>query len=130
MIKLVVFGLVQWFLLMIAIFVISLIYGIKESAEMTAPPSLGFAIAAVIMVGVAYAFARWLKPASRKQAIIAGLMWSVMTTVFWLVTVFANSTQDVIFKGWGVYLLFVAQVIGTMFVSVKKADVGNSLPTI
>lgn len=130
MVKIIVFGLVQWFLLMIVIFAISLIYGVKEGAEMTAPPSLGFAIVAVIMVGVSYAFARWLKPASRKQAVIAGLVWSGMTTVFMLVTVFGNGTQGIFFNGWGAYLIFVAQVIGAMFIGVKKTDIGNSLPTV
>jgi len=128
-IKIIVFGLLQWFILMISIFVISLIYGIKEGVEMTAPPPLGFAIVAVVMVFVSYALGRWYKPASRKQAIIAGLIWSGMTTVFMLVTVFGNGTQDVFFNGWGVYLIFVAQVIGAMFVSVKKSDIGSSSPT-
>ncbi len=39
-VKIIIFGLVQWFLLMVSTFVISLIYGIKEGAKMTAPPPL------------------------------------------------------------------------------------------
>jgi len=128
--KIIVFGLVQWFVLMVAIFVISLIYGIKEHAEMTAPPPLGMAIVAVIMVVVAYAFGRWCKPARRKQAVIAGLIWSGMTTVFMLVTLFANGTQGVFLASWVAYLLFIAQAIGALFVSVQKTDIGSSSPTL
>lgn len=128
--KLVVYGLLQWFILMMAIFVISLIYGVKGDAEMTTPPPLGFVLVAVIMVGVSYAFGRWLKPTSRKQVVIAGLIWSGMTTLFMLVTVFANGTQGVILGNWGSYLMFVAQVIGSLFVGVKKINSDPVLPLV
>lgn len=124
--KLVVYGLLQWFILNITIFVASLIFGINRKAEMTTPPPLGFALVAVIMVGVSYAFGRWLKPTSRKQVVIAGLVWSGMTTVFMLVTVFGNGTQGVILGHWASYLMFIAQVIGSLFVGVKKIDAGNT----
>lgn len=120
--KLIGLGLLQWFLLMVTIFVISLIYGVKEQAEMSAPPLLGYIITAVILAVIAYVCGRWLKVASRRQAIMAGLFWSILTTAFWLITVFGNGTQETIFSTWGVYLLFVAQLVGTLFVRAKKTD--------
>ncbi|MFA6197832.1 MAG: hypothetical protein WC734_01590 [Patescibacteria group bacterium] len=120
--KLIGLGLFQWLLLMITIFVISLIYGVNEQAEMSAPPLLGYIIAAVILAVLAYACGRWLKPARRSQAIQAGLFWSILTTAFWLITVFGNGTQETIFSNWGVYLLFIAQLVGTLFVRAKKTN--------
>ncbi len=127
-VKIIVFGLIQWFILLAAIFVASLIFSVKEGAEMTAPPTLGFVIVALVMVGVSWAFARRLKLASRKLVIIAGLIWSAMTTVFLLVTVLANGTQDVFFNGWGAYLLFFSQAIGAMLVSTNQKVVGSPSP--
>ncbi len=127
-IKLIVFGVLQWICLNIALFVVSLLFGVKDDAEMTAPPTLGFVIVAVLLVGISFAFARWLKPASRKQSMIAGLLWSGMTTVFLLATVFANDTQGVFFNGWGVYSIFVAQAIGAMLFSPKKTIVSTAPP--
>ncbi|MFH0852816.1 MAG: hypothetical protein V1853_00185 [bacterium] len=118
--KFIIYGILQWVLLMFIIFVISLIYGVKEGAEMTVPPALGLAGVAVILGIIAYAFGRQLKPSSRKQVIIAGLVWSGITTMFMSVTALGNDTQGVVFGNWGMYLLFVAQIIGTMFVRVKK----------
>jgi hypothetical protein len=128
-IKIFAFGLLQWFLLMIIIFTISLIYGVKEGSEMTAPPPLGMAIVVGILIVISYAFGRWLKPVSRKQAVNAGLVWSGMTTIFMLVTLFANNTQGVFLASWIAYLLFIAQAVGSMFVGVKKTDVSKPSPT-
>jgi len=128
--KIVVFGLVQWILLLVIIFTISLIYGVKEGAEMTAPPALGMAIVVVILAVISYLFGHWLKPANRKQVIIAGLIWSGMTTVIMLVTLVGNKTQDVFLNSWVAYLIFIAQVVGTMFVSVKKTGADNPSPTV
>lgn len=125
-IKLIVFGIVQWFALNIIIFVVSLVIGVKDRTEMGAPPALGFVGVAAIMIIISYFFGKQLKLASRKQAIIAGLFWSGITTVFMLVTVFVNSTQEVILGNWGIYLVLVAQAIGTIFISIKKINTGNS----
>lgn len=129
-VKLVIYGLVQWVFLMLSIFVASLISGINEGVEMGMPPPLGLVVAAIIMALVSYAFCRRLKPVSRKQAIIAGLVWSGMTIVFMSITAFGNDTQGVVFGNWGMYLLLVSQLIGVMFVRIKKTDVGSPLPTV
>ncbi|MFA5070620.1 MAG: hypothetical protein WC528_05050 [Patescibacteria group bacterium] len=128
-IKIFAFGLLQWFLLMIAIFIISLIYGVKEGAEMTAPPPLGMAIVVGFLIIISYAFGRWLKPVSRKQAVIAGLLWSGMTTVFMVVMLLVNGTQGIFLASWVAYLLFIAQAVGSMLVGVKKKDISKPSPT-
>lgn len=128
--KLIGLGLLQWFLLNIGIFVVSLIYGIKESAEMTVPPPLGFVFVAAVMVVLSLVSGQWLKPTSRKQVVISGLLWSGMTILFMLVTVFMNNTQGVILGNWGVYTLFVAQVFGTLFVRTKMINNATPRPVV
>lgn len=125
--KLLVYGVLQWVLLNIVIFVISLVAGVKDDAEMTAPPPLGFVIVAVIMVLMAYFFARRLEPVSRKQAVMIGLFWSGLTTLFMLVTLFANDTRNIFLSSWTAYLIFIAQVIGAAFVGVKNPKVISAL---
>lgn len=128
-IKLFIYGLVQWFALLLCIFLISLIVGVKEGAEMSAPPPFGLLGVAVIMVAVSYFIARRLKFSSQKQALYAGLVWSGLTIAFMLATVFMNDTQDVILGSWGIYFVFIAQLVGALLASGNKANSNNPLPT-
>lgn len=112
----VVLGLVQYVLMMVTIFVVSLIFGVTENAEMTAPPPLGMAVVTVLMLIMSYAFGRRLKLIDRKQQVMTGLVWSGMTTVFLVATLLANDTGRVFLGSWVSYLVFIAQAIGMLIV--------------
>lgn len=128
-IKLILYGVVLWVALNIAIFAASLLYGINKKAEMGAPPPLGFVIVAVVMAILSYALGRRYKLASKKHAIMAGLVWSGMMFAFMLVITVANGTQANIFGNWGAYVALIAPAIGPMFICTKKSGISNTLPT-
>lgn len=115
LVKVIVFGALQWVILLAALFAISLALGIKEGEEMGAPPPWGFVVLAIIMVGVSYGFVRKLKLENRRTAVVAGCIWSGMTIVFMALTTVANGTQATIFGNWGIYPLFIGQAVGAMF---------------
>lgn len=115
LIRLVVYGIVQWIILNVVLFVVSLIYGIVQKTEMGAPPALGFVVLAVVLAGVSYLFVQLLHPSNRQQAIMAGVVWSGMTIIFMAVLTIANGTQGIIFGNWGIYTVFMSQIVGTLF---------------
>lgn len=128
-IKIILYGIVLWILLNITIFVASLIYGINKSAEMSAPPPLGFVLVAIVMAVLSSIFTRLMQLDKRKLAIIAGLIWSGMMFAFMLVLTVANGTQAIIFGNWGAYLALIAPAVGPVFVKEKKVGVSNAPST-
>lgn len=121
-VRLIVYGIAQYILLMLALFVLSLAFGSDEAP----PPPAGFIILAAFMVLISFLFARLLKPTSRKQAVTAGLIWTAMTIVIIVVTAVGNGTQGVFFGNWGVYLMFAGLAVGPLLLKVKKLDVGSA----
>lgn len=128
-IKLILYGIVLWILLNITIFVASLIYGINKSAEMSAPPPLGFVLVAIVMAVLSSIFTRLMQLDKRKFAIIAGLIWSGMMFAFMLVLTVANGTQANIFGNWGAYFALIAPAVGSIFVKERNASVGDASST-
>lgn len=122
LIKIMAFGLLQWVIFNLALFVASLIIGIKEGAEMTAPPPLGFVIVAMVMTASAYLFARQLRTTSQRQIVQASIIWVAMTIIFLGVTCIANGTQSLIFGNWGIYTVFVGQFAGPFLLKQISAN--------
>ncbi len=127
--KIILYGLGQWIFLLLSIFAASLIFSAEAGAEMALPSSWGLVMVAVVMAGVSYALGRRLKPVTRRQALTVGLVWSGMTTLFMAITAFGNGTQVTVFGSWGMYVLLVAQVGGTLFVNAPKVNIDSSSPT-
>ncbi len=115
----VIYGILQWIILNAALFVISLIIGVKEGDEMVAPPAWGFVILAVFMAVVANLFVRSMKLTSQQDATATGIIWSCMTLAFMAFITIANGTQGRIFSNWGVYAVFVSQMVGTILMTTK-----------
>jgi hypothetical protein len=126
LIKIIAYGLLQWVIFNLVLFVASLVIGIKEGAEMTVPPPLGFVVVAVVMTAAAYVFARQLKPTNQSQVMQASIIWTTMTIIFLGVTCIANGTQSAIFGNWGVYTVFAGQFVGPLLMKFKNPNV---LPT-
>ena len=121
--KLIAYGLFQWIIFNLALFVAAMIFDVIRTTDMTAPPPLGLVIVAIVMTAVAYVFARQLKPTSRPQVLQAGIVWTAMTIIFLVVTCVANDTQSVIFGNWGVYAVFVGQLVGTLLLKPRGVTV-------
>lgn len=118
----VIYGVALYFVLNVILFLVALAFGSGEKA----PPPLGFALVSLLVAVPSYFFSRRMRPSSKKQALLWGLLWAGMSLLFLTVVVIGNGTQKVVFGNWGAYLMFVGIALGSLFVRIRQASLTDT----
>lgn len=111
------FGFLLFIITMLLLFLMSIVTGSDQ------PIDYWWAgiVVAVIMAAFSLWFSRLMRAATTKQALILGVIWTLMLAAILLIIAIPNQTTSIVFGQWSTYLIFVGVAVGPLFGKQKPA---------